>query len=99
MQVFVQARESEAKAVEAWMALGLWSASRERPEVRAAIERITTRNAARFRLSSPPFAPIAPPAIGRLGEVRAPTLVVSGDRIRLITSTAAICRTLRRRSR
>jgi pimeloyl-ACP methyl ester carboxylesterase len=80
MQVFVSARESEAKAVEAWLALGLWSASRSRPEVMKAIETITARNAARFRMAAPPFAPPTPPAIGRLGEIRAPTLVVTGDR-------------------
>ena len=80
MQVFVSARESEAKAVEAWLALGLWSASRPRPEVMKAIEAITTRNAARFRMAAPPFAPITPPAIGRLAEIRTPTLVVTGDR-------------------
>jgi 3-oxoadipate enol-lactonase len=79
-QVFVSARESEAKAVEAWLALRLWSASRARPEVMNAIERITAANAARFRMASPPFAPIAPPAIGRLAEIRVPTLVVTGDR-------------------
>jgi pimeloyl-ACP methyl ester carboxylesterase len=80
MQVFVGARESEAKAVDAWLALGLWSAARGRPEVMKAIERITARNAARFRMAAPPFAPITPPAIGRLGEIRSPTLVVTGDR-------------------
>lgn len=80
MQVFAGARESEAKAVEAWLALGLWSASRARPEVMTAIERITARNAARFSMAAPPFAPITPPAIGRLGEIRAATLVVTGDR-------------------
>ena len=80
MQVFVAARESEAKAVEAWLRLGLWSASRERPEVMKAIERSTLHSAARFRMAAPPFAPIAPPAIGRLGEIKARTLVITGDR-------------------
>lgn len=80
MQVFVSARESEARAVEAWLGLGLWSASRARPAVMKAIETITVRNAARFRMAAPPFAPVTPPAIGRLGEIRAPTLVVTGDR-------------------
>jgi pimeloyl-ACP methyl ester carboxylesterase len=80
MQVFMAARESEASAVRAWLTLGLWSASRARPEVMHAIERATTTSAARFRMAAPPFAPITPPAIGRLGEIRAATLVVSGDR-------------------
>jgi pimeloyl-ACP methyl ester carboxylesterase len=73
------AKESEAKAVEAWMRLGLWSASRSRPEVMKAIERITARNAARFRMAAPPFAPITPPASQRLGEIRARTLLVTGS--------------------
>ena len=80
MQVFVAARESEAKAVAAWMRLGLWSASRDRPEVMKAIERSTTRSAAAFELAAPPFVPITPPASGRLGEVRVPALVVTGTR-------------------
>lgn len=80
MQVFVAARESEARAVEAWMTLGLWSASRERPEVRTAVERIARRNAARFRMAAPPFAPITPAAIGRLRDILAETLVVTGER-------------------
>jgi len=80
MQVFISAKESEAKAVDAWLALGLWSASRARPEVMKSVERITARNAARFRMAAPPFAPITPPALGRLGEIRSPTLVVTGDR-------------------
>jgi pimeloyl-ACP methyl ester carboxylesterase len=80
MQVFMRARESETGAVEAWLGLSLWSASRARPQVMKAIERATTTSAARFRMAAPPFAPITPPAIGRLGEIRAPTLVVSGDR-------------------
>jgi pimeloyl-ACP methyl ester carboxylesterase len=48
--------------------------------VMKAIERATASSAARFRMAAPPFAPITPPAIGRLGEIRAATLVVSGDR-------------------
>jgi pimeloyl-ACP methyl ester carboxylesterase len=80
MQVFVSARESEASAVQAWLALSLWSASRARPEVMKAIEQMTARSAARFRMAAPPFAPISPPAIDRLGEIRAPTLVVTGER-------------------
>ena len=31
-------------------------------------------------MAAPPFAPITPPALGRLGEIRSPTLVVTGDR-------------------
>jgi pimeloyl-ACP methyl ester carboxylesterase len=31
-------------------------------------------------MAAPPFAPITPPATGRLGEIHAPTLVVTGDR-------------------
>ncbi len=80
MQVFMAARESEASAVQAWLTLSLWSASRSRPEVMKAIERATASSAARFRMAAPPFAPITPPAIGRLGEISAATLVVSGDR-------------------
>jgi ankyrin repeat protein/pimeloyl-ACP methyl ester carboxylesterase len=80
MQVFVSAREGDAKAMDAWLALGLWSASRARPDVMKAIERSTATSVARFRMTAPPFIPSTPPAIGRLGEIRVPALVVSGDR-------------------
>lgn len=80
MQVFAAAREGADKAVAAWLQLGLWSASRDRPEVMKAIERSTRRSAKAFTMSAAPFAPITPPASGRLGEVRAPALIVTGDR-------------------
>lgn len=80
MQVFVAAREGDEPAVAAWMTLGLWSVSRERPDLRSALEQLTRRNAARFRLAAPPYAPITPAAISRLGDIRAATLVVTGDR-------------------
>jgi pimeloyl-ACP methyl ester carboxylesterase len=80
MQVFAAAREGAEKAVAAWLRLGLWTASRDRPEVMKAIERSTGRSAKAFTMAAPPFVPIAPPASGRLGELRAPTLVVTGDR-------------------
>jgi len=50
-----------------------WASGRRRarPEVMKAPETITARNAARFRMAAPPFAPITPPVIGRLGEIRA----------------------------
>jgi pimeloyl-ACP methyl ester carboxylesterase len=80
MQVFAAAREGPEKAVAAWMRLGLWAASRDRPDVMKAIERSTLRSAKAFTMASPPFAPITPPASGRLGEIRARTLIVTGDR-------------------
>jgi pimeloyl-ACP methyl ester carboxylesterase len=80
MAVFTAAREGPDKAVAAWMRLGLWAASRDKPDVMKAIERSTGRSAKAFTMASPPFEPMTPPAIGRLGEIRTPTLIVTGDR-------------------
>jgi pimeloyl-ACP methyl ester carboxylesterase len=78
--VFLAARESDDKAVEAWLRLRLWSASIGRPEVMRAVEDSVRRNLKLFKMEAPPFAQTEQPAKDHLGDVRAPTLVVSGDR-------------------
>jgi pimeloyl-ACP methyl ester carboxylesterase len=58
----------------------MWSVARTRPAVIKELEAITRRNLAPFRMPFAPYVPMNPAAITRLGEVRAPTLVIIGDR-------------------
>jgi pimeloyl-ACP methyl ester carboxylesterase len=58
----------------------MWVASQDRPEVMKALEASTRRSLGAFKMSAPPFVPLDPPAITRLATIKAPTLVVVGDR-------------------
>jgi 3-oxoadipate enol-lactonase len=68
------------EAREEWLAVDLFAPAQERPEVAARLRTMvedfgwwTTRNPGLSR-------PLDPPAMGRLREITAPTLVVVGDR-------------------
>jgi pimeloyl-ACP methyl ester carboxylesterase len=78
--IFAAVKNGDDAIVAAWLAHPMWAESRERPELRAELEQITRRNLAPFRMAAPPFVPLTPPAMGRLAEIKAPTLVIVGDR-------------------
>ena len=78
--VFAAVKEGDEAIVKAWIAHPIWSVSRTRPEVVKALDAITRRNLAPFHMTFAPYIPLRPPAISRLGEITAPTLVVIGDR-------------------
>lgn len=80
MAIFAAVKDGDDAILKAWIAHPMWAASRDRPDVAKELTRITRRNLAPFRLRFAPYAPITPPAIERLGQVRAPTLIVVGDR-------------------
>ena len=68
-----------AGAVEAWLASGYMASAAERPDVRAALLRQASENArAWFQRAEEPE--LDPPAMARLGDVRAPTLIIVGNR-------------------
>ena len=79
MAVFAAVKEGDDAIVKAWMAHPIWSVSRTRPEVAKELEAITRRNLAPFRMAFAPYVPVKPAAVGRLAEVKAPTLVIVGD--------------------
>ena len=81
-----------ALVVEGWLASGYMASVRERPELRARVARYARDNArAWFDPGNEPE--LDPPAMHRLAEIRAPTLVIVGSRdeevIRRIADTLA----------
>ena len=77
--IFAAVKDGDAAILKAWMDHPIWAVSRTRPAVARELEAITARNLAIFRMTAPPYAPVTPPAVGRLKDVTAPTLVIVGD--------------------
>ena len=78
--VFAAVKNGNDAIVSAWLAHPIWSVSRTRPEVLKALDAMTRRNLAPFRMTFAPYIPVTPPAVDRLGSITAPTLVLIGDR-------------------
>src|SRR5262245_44776373 len=78
--VFAAVKNGDEAIVKAWIDHPIWSVSRTRPQVVKSLDAITRRNLAPFHMTFAPYIPLKPPAIDRLGEIMAPTLVVVGDR-------------------
>ena len=79
MAIFAAVKQGDDAIVQAWLAHPMWKVSRERADLRAELDQITRRNLAPFRMAAPPYNPLTPPAVGRLAEIKAPTLVVSAS--------------------
>src|SRR5262245_35399444 len=77
--VFAAIKDGDQAILKAGMGHPIWSVSRTRPALATELEAITARNLAIFRLTSPPYAPVTPAAVGRLKDVTVPTLVIVGD--------------------
>jgi pimeloyl-ACP methyl ester carboxylesterase len=77
--VFAAVKDGDDAIVRAWLAHPIWRVSRTRPDVAKELEAITRRNLAPFRMTFAPYIPVTPPAVQRLGDVKAPTLVLVGD--------------------
>jgi pimeloyl-ACP methyl ester carboxylesterase len=80
MAIFAAVKNGDEAIVSAWVAHPMWAVSRERAALRDELAAITRRNLAPFRMTAPPYRVLTPPAVGRLAEITAPTLVVVGDR-------------------
>jgi 3-oxoadipate enol-lactonase len=78
--IFAAVKDGDDAIISAWLKHPMWAVSQGRPDVLKAIESSTRRNLSAFRMAAPPFVPLTPPAVGRLGEIKAPTLVVVGDK-------------------
>lgn len=78
--VFAAVKNGDEAIVQAWIDHPIWSVSRTRPEVLKALDAITRRNLAPFHMTFAPYIPVTPPAVDRLGDIKAPTLVLIGDR-------------------
>lgn len=68
-----------AAAAEAWLATPIMDAGQD-PSVREAIAEMVRENAGLWALAANPDQPLTPGAFSRMGEVAAPTLVLTGER-------------------
>lgn len=73
-------REGIEAARAAWLASHLFSTARARPAVAERLRQLVAGYSGWHWVHETPVRPLAPPAIGRLAEVRAPTLVLVGER-------------------
>jgi pimeloyl-ACP methyl ester carboxylesterase len=80
MAIFAAVKDGDEAIVDAWVAHPMWAVARERPALKDELAAITRRNLAPFRMKAPPYRPLTPPAVGRLADVKTPTLIVVGDR-------------------
>ncbi len=79
--VFSAARESGVEAAkEVWLNSPLFAPALEMPDVAARLRQIVSGYSGWHLVNENPVRPISPPAIQRLGEISAPTLVVVGER-------------------
>jgi 3-oxoadipate enol-lactonase len=78
--IFAAVKNGDDAIVEAWLAHPMWTVARTRPALVKELEAITRRNLAPFRMPFAPYVQMKPAAITRLADVRAPTLVIFGDR-------------------
>ncbi|MGQ0733701.1 MAG: alpha/beta fold hydrolase [Acidobacteriota bacterium] len=78
--VFAAIKDGDDAIVSAWLAHPMWRAAQSRPELMKELDAITRRNLAPFKMTFAPYVPLTPPAVGRLAEITARTLVVVGER-------------------
>ena len=76
--VFAAIPQGDDAIVAAWLALPLWAAARERPELMGEIGTMTRANLDVFRMAAPPFLQDTQPTVDRLDKVLAPTLIIVG---------------------
>jgi 3-oxoadipate enol-lactonase len=76
--VFGAVKEGDDAIVRAWLALPLWSEVRSRPDIMRELDAMTRRSLHAFKMTAPPFAP--PDAPAAIEGVKAPTLILAGDR-------------------
>ncbi|HTO49604.1 MAG TPA: alpha/beta hydrolase [Burkholderiales bacterium] len=69
---------AQAKAL--WLGLPLFAPAREKPEVDARLKQMVGDYSGWHFVNHNPERAVSPPAVGRLGTIRAPTLVLVGER-------------------
>lgn len=69
-----------AKARQLWLSHPLFAPAAEQPAVRERLQRMVQDYSGFHWSQANPEVPLAPPASGRLAEVRAPTLLLTGQR-------------------
>jgi 3-oxoadipate enol-lactonase len=69
-----------AQAKSLWLGHPLFAPARAKPEVGARLKQMVDDYSGWHFVNQNPERAVAPPAVGRLGAIRAPTLVLVGDR-------------------
>jgi pimeloyl-ACP methyl ester carboxylesterase len=69
-----------AQAKSLWLGLPLFAPARANPEVGARLKQMVDDYSGWHFVNQNPERAVAPPAVGRLGAIRAPTLVLVGER-------------------
>ena len=77
--VFAAIKDGDDAIVRAWIAQPMWKVSVARPEIVKELDAITRRSLTVFRMTAPPFTP-TPTMMDKLVSIKAPTLIVVGDR-------------------
>ncbi len=73
-------RRDIAQAKSLWLALPLFAPARQQPEVGARLKAMVDDYSGWHFVNQSPERAVAPPVVGRLGAIRAPTLVLVGER-------------------
>ena len=93
MSILLAARKQGAeKAVELWLKNPYMTPAMENPALVKRLQRLALENARCWLMNPLLRRELRPPAVKRLGEIRAPMLVVVGDRD--VPDTQAICKLL-----
>ena len=73
-------RQDVAQAKALWLGLPLFAPARQKPEVDTRLKQMVGDYSGWHFVNHNPERPVTPPALGRLDSVRAPTLVLVGER-------------------
>jgi pimeloyl-ACP methyl ester carboxylesterase len=73
-------RRDVAQAKSLWLGLPLFAPARQQPEVAARLKLMVDEYSGWHFVNQNPERPVSPPALERLGAIRAPTLVLVGER-------------------
>ncbi len=76
---FAEAAADPERGIELWLASPMVAVTSASPRTSALLRRMITENRGMFRLEHWPMERLDPPAIRRLSEIAAPTLVIAGE--------------------
>jgi pimeloyl-ACP methyl ester carboxylesterase len=80
-RIYLAARdESPEAAVELWLREAYMAPAMENPQIAPKLRQLSLDNSHAFYINHFLERPLQPPAVGRLKEIKAPTLVIVGDR-------------------
>ena len=78
--IAAQAEGDFFRAADVWLETGFMAPAMEKPELAPRLTRLARANARVWWASRDLEVPLSPPAVNRLGEIKAPTLLLLGER-------------------